>query len=68
MTSLHPNVDSEKANNSHFIIIGAHDSSGGAGLLSDFKAASALRCDPKVVTTHITAQTQSYIHNDTSNF
>ena len=61
MTSIHPNIDKAKALNSHLIIIGAHDSSGGAGLVSDFKAVSALRCTPNYVVTHVTAQTHNLV-------
>ena len=61
MTSLHPNIDRENLKNSHLIIIGAHDSSGGAGLVSDVKAANALKCDPKYVVTHVTAQTHNSV-------
>ena len=61
MTSFHPNVDKEKALSSHLIIIGAHDSSGGAGFFSDAKAANALKCDPKYVMTHVTAQTHTSV-------
>ena len=61
MTSIHPNIDEAKAINSHFIIIGAHDSSGGAGFVSDVKAANALKCYPKYVVTHVTAQTHTSV-------
>ena len=61
MTSLHPNIDREKALNSHLIIIGAHDSSGGAGFTSDLKAVNAFRCQSKYVVTHVTAQTHNSV-------
>ena len=61
MISLHPNIDTEIAENSQLIIIGAHDSSGGAGFASDAKAASALGVEPKYIMTHVTAQTHNSV-------